>query len=67
MQLKSATVPHIRSRQPDGFAWRERLRLWFRRHRTRQTLRDLDRNQLADIGVSEEQRTLECAKPFWRP
>ncbi len=39
--------------------------LWARRHRTRLVLRDLTRDELADVGLTEAQRTAECAKWFW--
>jgi len=39
---------------------------WFVRVRQRQALRELDRRLLDDIGVSEEERDRELAKPFWR-
>lgn len=58
--------PHIHPRADERLSPVERVDLWWRRHRTRQVLRDLDPDQLADIGITEEQRAAECAKPFWR-
>ncbi|MDP6831099.1 MAG: DUF1127 domain-containing protein [Alphaproteobacteria bacterium] len=40
--------------------------LWFARTRQRQALRALDSRLLDDIGVTEEERREELAKPFWR-
>ncbi|WP_018259813.1 DUF1127 domain-containing protein [Methylobacterium sp. WSM2598] len=49
---------------------RARLRallvLCLRHHRTRWELRDLSPHLLADIGLDEDRRRAECAKPFWR-
>jgi uncharacterized protein YjiS (DUF1127 family) len=59
-------VPHIQPRPYESFASLGWIDLWWRRHRTRQALRDLDPHRLADIGLNEEQRTAECVKPFWR-
>jgi uncharacterized protein YjiS (DUF1127 family) len=42
------------------------LALWFRRYRTRKDLQKLGPSELADLGLSEEQRRFECAKRFWR-
>jgi uncharacterized protein YjiS (DUF1127 family) len=41
------------------------LAIWARRHRTRLVLRDLTRDELADVGLTEAQRAAECAKWFW--
>jgi uncharacterized protein YjiS (DUF1127 family) len=41
------------------------LALWARRHRTRLVLRDLTRDELVDVGLTEDQRAAECAKWFW--
>ncbi len=42
------------------------LALWLRRYRTRKDLQQLGPSELADLGLSEEQRRFECAKRFWR-
>ena len=33
----------------------------------RRELAKLDAHLLKDIGLSEAQRNIECAKPFWKP
>jgi uncharacterized protein YjiS (DUF1127 family) len=40
---------------------------WHRRTRQRNSLAELDRRMLADIGLSPADRDTECAKPFWLP
>ncbi|MFN0043925.1 MAG: DUF1127 domain-containing protein [Alphaproteobacteria bacterium] len=37
------------------------------RARHRRALGELDQRLLADIGVTELQARVECAKPVWRP
>ncbi|MFP5422116.1 MAG: DUF1127 domain-containing protein [Gammaproteobacteria bacterium] len=39
---------------------------WQRNLRTRSQLARLDSRQLADAGITEAQRQVELAKPFWR-
>jgi uncharacterized protein YjiS (DUF1127 family) len=39
---------------------------WQRNLRTRRQLARLDSLQLADAGITEAQRQVELAKPFWR-
>lgn len=43
-----------------------RLALWRRNQRTRQGLKMLTEQQLADIGISPKDRADECAKWFWQ-
>ena len=38
---------------------------WALRRRTRRHLHELDARTLADVGITEDQRRHECAKPFW--
>ena len=38
---------------------------WSQRSRQRAILRDLDAEQLNDIGISREDALREAAKPFW--
>lgn len=40
---------------------------WTLRHRTRRHLRNLDANQLNDIGVSRAEAHYQGTLPFWRP
>ncbi|UYN94339.1 MAG: DUF1127 domain-containing protein [Enhydrobacter sp.] len=40
---------------------------WRQRQRTRQQLRGLDDRLLADVGLTREQRRIECAKAPWQP
>jgi len=40
--------------------------LWHRNTRTRRQLRTLNHKHLADIGLSEADRTTECQKWFWQ-
>jgi uncharacterized protein YjiS (DUF1127 family) len=42
------------------------IRLWRRRVRSRQQLRDLNDHSLKDIGLSRDAVAYEVAKPFWR-
>jgi uncharacterized protein YjiS (DUF1127 family) len=42
------------------------IRLWRRRVRSRQELRDLSDHLLKDIGLSRDAVACEVAKPFWR-
>jgi uncharacterized protein YjiS (DUF1127 family) len=48
-----------------GVRWLPNPALWLERRRTRQQLAALDDRMLADIGLTREQRRMECAKPFW--
>ena len=42
------------------------IRLWRRRVRSRQELRELSDHSLKDIGLSRDAVAYEVAKPFWR-
>ena len=42
------------------------IRLWRRRARSRQELRELNDHLLKDIGLSRDAVAYEVAKPFWR-
>ncbi|MFM7445911.1 MAG: DUF1127 domain-containing protein [Tabrizicola sp.] len=42
------------------------LARWGFRHRTRTALSRLDPHLLRDIGLSQDKRATECAKPFWQ-
>jgi uncharacterized protein YjiS (DUF1127 family) len=49
--------------------WRRLLRtvrLWQRRARGRQQLRQFDDHMLRDIGITRLQAAAEATKPFWR-
>ncbi len=39
---------------------------WRRRARTRRQLSGLNLEQLADVGITWQQATIEANKPFWR-
>lgn len=43
-----------------------RLSLILRRHGSRAALRELDDDQLLDIGITRAQALKEADKPFWR-
>ncbi len=43
------------------------LTVWSERTRSREALRDMDKDRLNDIGLTPEQARLESTKPFWRP
>ena len=43
-----------------------RARIWFRRIKTRQRLRELELRELDDAGLTECERRHECAKWFWQ-
>lgn len=63
-------ILHTETSGPTGFAMPAvagTLALWLRRMSTRRALRELDRRQLADIGRTEAERRVECAKWFWQP
>jgi len=38
---------------------------WMQQHRTRRQLAMADIRTLRDIGISEEERAIECGKRFW--
>lgn len=42
------------------------LHIWPDRHRQRRKLRDMDDDQLRDIGISRSAAMREGRKPFWR-
>jgi uncharacterized protein YjiS (DUF1127 family) len=42
------------------------VRLWQRRARGRQQLRQFDDHMLRDIGITRLQAAAEATKPFWR-
>jgi uncharacterized protein YjiS (DUF1127 family) len=42
------------------------LRVWVRRLRTRNQLRELDARLLQDVGITPDEQARECAKPFWK-
>lgn len=42
------------------------MKLCWRHAHTRRTLKQLDADQLADIGVSHTQAKAEARKPFWK-
>lgn len=50
----------------DGSAILPTLASWRHRHRSRHHLATLDDRELADVGLTREQRREECAKPFWQ-
>ncbi|MGH6814549.1 MAG: DUF1127 domain-containing protein [Hyphomicrobiaceae bacterium] len=43
-----------------------KARVWLRRARTRRRLKELDARELADIGLTENERCRECGKSFWQ-
>lgn len=45
---------------------RKHLSLWYRNWTTRQAFQRVDLEVLDDLGLSEDQRAAEIAKPFWR-
>ena len=42
------------------------LAKWARQARERRQLAQLDRRELADVGISPSDRLIELSKPFWR-
>jgi uncharacterized protein YjiS (DUF1127 family) len=40
---------------------------WLERDRQRQSLAQIDNHLLADIGLTRDQQSRECVKPFWLP
>ncbi len=56
--------PRLFAAQPVS-AW-ERLRIAWRRYRSRQRITQLDGHALKDIGVSFVEAEAEANKPFWR-
>jgi len=53
----------IKALAMDAWSWLLHCRA---RARQRQSLAELDRRLLQDIGVSEARRMMEVEKPFWR-
>ena len=45
---------------------RANLALWYRNHVTRRALSRVTGDSLRDAGISEADRAIEIAKPFWR-
>lgn len=45
---------------------RSNLELWYRNHVTRRALSRVTADSLRDAGISEADRAIEIAKPFWR-
>jgi uncharacterized protein YjiS (DUF1127 family) len=58
-----AGVPSVRI---DWHAVLLTLALWHHRHRSRRHLATLDDRELADVGLTREQRRDECVKRFWQ-
>ncbi|GGF81329.1 hypothetical protein GCM10007301_46830 [Azorhizobium oxalatiphilum] len=44
----------------------EMVRLWMWRYRSRRELKQLDTDQLLDVGIHPRVARREAAKPFWR-
>jgi uncharacterized protein YjiS (DUF1127 family) len=62
-----APEPPGRGHGPAGYSWRERLREWRRRRRSRTSLAHLGPAMLKDIGVTYAEAEREANKPFWLP
>ncbi|MGJ8590213.1 MAG: hypothetical protein ACSHXW_19070 [Yoonia sp.] len=45
---------------------RDHLSIWYRNWTTRRAFRRVAPELLEDLGFTQEQRTAEIAKPFWR-
>ena len=50
---------------PNKITW-DHLALWYRNLVTRRALSRLTADGLRDVGISEADRVIEIAKPFWR-
>ncbi|WP_114391422.1 DUF1127 domain-containing protein [Notoacmeibacter marinus] len=50
---------------PNTIIW-DHLTLWYRNLATRRALSRLTADGLRDVGISEAERVIETAKPFWR-
>jgi len=63
-------LPYIHTHNPRTIDTQGRvlaiIKLWWRRAHTRRSLKHLDTDQLADIGVTRTQAVQEAAKPFWK-
>lgn len=58
--------PPVRANFPNWLGLYSTLRQWQRNRHTRQHLALLNDQQLADAGISADQRDQELTKPFWR-
>ena len=65
MLINSYAASHHRPRPRGVRNWLWTFGSWFARTRQRQALRVLDSRLLDDIGVTEDERRAELAKPFW--
>ncbi|HJS86451.1 MAG TPA: DUF1127 domain-containing protein [Acetobacteraceae bacterium] len=63
--LMAAGQPFIPGRQARVSMWGKIQEAW-RRHRSRQSLAQLDARLLRDIGVTFAEAEEEMNKPFWR-
>lgn len=63
-KLARLPLSHL-SPVPPASAW-ERLRVAWRRYRSRQRIAQLDSHMLKDIGVSFAEAEAEANKPLWR-
>jgi uncharacterized protein YjiS (DUF1127 family) len=69
MNPTAPSTPGLRKCREGGCrpsAWRDRLKLWHRRHQTRLQLADLSPHLLRDLGLAEADRDRESAKWFWQ-
>lgn len=64
---QTAAIPQRRgpSRRKTGSVW-ARVGVFWRRHRSRVALANLDGHLLRDIGVTYTDAEQEANKPFWR-
>jgi uncharacterized protein YjiS (DUF1127 family) len=54
-------------RSPEAKGLRDRLRVAWRRYRSRQRIAELSPYLLKDIGVTHAEAEAEANKPFWLP
>jgi uncharacterized protein YjiS (DUF1127 family) len=66
MLMRPLSTPQYHSNPAGRHGWLWTIATWYMRARQRQALRLLDSRLLDDIGVSEDERRQELAKPFWR-
>lgn len=61
IHTNAPAVPHIFQ-----IGFKSLFTLWIRNHKTRKSLKGLEKHRLHDIGVDQSQAEAEGRKPFWQ-
>ncbi len=64
-QTTHSSVFHNKFPSPLGFHWFQTVSVWSHRINQRKTLMQMSDRLLVDIGLTREQISEECEKPFW--